>query len=84
MGKPQHKKYMLNYYMMAILFAVMFLAFKLAGILSAVLSLLAMIIVSPAINFKQAKTRWIIVAILVLIIIWFYPDIRLLKEIEGL
>jgi|GEM_PF-3340133 len=84
MGRSEQKKFMLNYYVMAILFAIMFLAFKLAGTTSALLSLLAMLIASPIINFKTSRTRWLIVLVLLVIIIWFYPDIRLLKEIEGL
>jgi len=84
MGKPEQKKFMLNYYAMAVLFAIMFLAFKLSGTTSALLSILAMLIASPIINFKRASIRWLIVLLLLLIIIWFYPDIQQLKEIEGL
>jgi len=84
MGSPQQKKFMLNYYAMAILFAIMLMAFKLSGTVSALLSLLAMIIASPVINFKAAKTRWLIVLLLLIVVILFYPDIQQLKEMEGL
>ena len=84
MGSPQQKKFMLNYYAMAILFALMLMAFKLSGTVSAISSLLAMIIASPVISFKAAKMRWLIVLLLFSLTIWFYPDIQQLKEMEGL
>lgn len=83
MSKSDHKKYLLNYYAMAILFAMMLMAFKLSGILVAILCLLALLLVSPVIVIP-GKVRWLLVAVLFVAIILLYPDISQLKEMEGL
>lgn len=80
MRDPKQKQFMKNYYSMAIFFFMMLLAFRLSGYLSGIISLIAMLIASPSIQIKNSRYRWLVLFLLFILSIFFYPDLQGLTQ----
>jgi len=71
---------MLHYYLMAIFIFMALGAFKIDGWISVIVLLLATFACSPMFQLPSKKIKWLIVAILLAIALFFFPDVEQYRE----
>lgn len=71
---------MAHYYLMAVLLLLALAAFKIDGWISTIVLLIAMIVSSPVVALPKKKIKWLIVALLLAIALWFFPDVNRYRE----
>jgi uncharacterized protein YacL len=79
MSHKSNKNFLPHYFAMSVFIISAYFAFKLSGTVAGVLSVIAVLAANPMFLFPAEKIRWIILLVSTILIIVFYPDLRLLK-----
>lgn len=80
MSKTSDKNFLPHYFAMSMFIISAYYAFKLSGTAAGVLSVIAVLLANPVFVFPAEKVRWIILLVLAILSIFFYPDLMLLKQ----
>lgn len=83
MSNNSNRNFLAHYFAMSIYIISAYYAFKLSGTVAGILSVIAVLLANPIFVFPKEKIRWIILLISSILIIMFYPDLMLLKQLED-
>ncbi len=83
MSNNSKKKFLPHYFAMSLFIISAYYAFKLSGTVAGILSIAAVLVANPMFLFPAEKIRWLMLLFIAVVIIVFFPELMLLKQIEN-